>query len=401
MKKIMKKFKGFTLIELLAVIVILAIILLVVMPIVINVINDARKGAFEASAMGLVKTAENQCYSRQLDSGRVQVIYTFNNGVQTVEPIEEELLKFSGKAPNEGYVFVDFNCNVELKLTDGLWYVEKNRNSSDILIAEYDDQNLSFQISALPNTENIMYINNPNNPDYPENAQPCLMDGLEFTHILDKRDNNLYAVVGIDNRCWMADNLAYTDNGNLPCLTATWNDEEPFDACRIHGPNEGEQQGEYMDGIIEEVLYQWGAVMVGSLEEKAPGLCPEGWYIPTDDEFTDLERYVCNQAGNPDCEDEFPYGDGFWRGIDEADRLKASPPYNEGSDDVGFRAIPPGRRWYTGVLYEVGETVYFWTSTYDDPWAWLRLYSNTPETFRTGHLHYSGYSVRCILPVEE
>ncbi len=58
----MKKFsfkKGFTLIELLAVIVILAIILLIAMPIVLNVINET--GAFEASSMGLVKTAENEC----------------------------------------------------------------------------------------------------------------------------------------------------------------------------------------------------------------------------------------------------------------------------------------------------------------------------------------------------
>ncbi len=56
-----KRIKGFTLIELLAVIVILAIILLIAMPIVLNVINDAKKGAFESSAMGLIKTAENEC----------------------------------------------------------------------------------------------------------------------------------------------------------------------------------------------------------------------------------------------------------------------------------------------------------------------------------------------------
>lgn len=50
--------KGFTLIELLAVIVILAVIALITTPIVLNLINNARKGAFIRSAEGVLKASK-------------------------------------------------------------------------------------------------------------------------------------------------------------------------------------------------------------------------------------------------------------------------------------------------------------------------------------------------------
>ena len=58
-----KNTKGFTLIELLAVIVVLAIIALIATPIVLNLINDARRGAAESSATAYVKGVENAVLS--------------------------------------------------------------------------------------------------------------------------------------------------------------------------------------------------------------------------------------------------------------------------------------------------------------------------------------------------
>ena len=54
----MKKKKGFTLIELLAVIVILAIIALIATPIILNIVEKARKSAFENTAYGIIKSGE-------------------------------------------------------------------------------------------------------------------------------------------------------------------------------------------------------------------------------------------------------------------------------------------------------------------------------------------------------
>jgi len=64
--------KGFTLIELLAVIVVLAIIALIATPIVMNVINNAQKGANARSVEGYMKAFESSYYQYMLDNGGVE-----------------------------------------------------------------------------------------------------------------------------------------------------------------------------------------------------------------------------------------------------------------------------------------------------------------------------------------
>ena len=53
-----KRYQGFTLIELLAVIVILAVIALIATPLIMNVINDAKKGASRDAGYNVIKAAE-------------------------------------------------------------------------------------------------------------------------------------------------------------------------------------------------------------------------------------------------------------------------------------------------------------------------------------------------------
>ena len=68
------KKKGFTLIELLAVIVILAIIALIATPIILNVIDTAKIGAAENSALGYIDAVEKQVMISQLDSNETNKI---------------------------------------------------------------------------------------------------------------------------------------------------------------------------------------------------------------------------------------------------------------------------------------------------------------------------------------
>ncbi len=121
------KKRGFTLIELLAVIVILAIILLVVMPIVLNIMSDVRKGAFESSAHGLVKTAENEYMLRISRGERDTVEYVFENG----EQVSENKLTFSGKAPNNGRIIIRQDGAVAMGIEDGTWCIQKSFDSSE------------------------------------------------------------------------------------------------------------------------------------------------------------------------------------------------------------------------------------------------------------------------------
>ncbi len=106
----MKK-KGFTLIELLAVIVILAIIALIATPMIMGVIDDARKGAAEASANGYIEAVENTPIYNLIESGKdegLSGIYvvgttTATDGTSTKIP---DSVKVKGEAPTAGWVAV-------------------------------------------------------------------------------------------------------------------------------------------------------------------------------------------------------------------------------------------------------------------------------------------------------
>ena len=63
------KNKGFTLIELLAVIVILAIIALIATPMILGVIDTAKRGSSESSALGYVEAVEKSSLIAVIDEG--------------------------------------------------------------------------------------------------------------------------------------------------------------------------------------------------------------------------------------------------------------------------------------------------------------------------------------------
>ncbi len=117
--------KGFTLIELLAVIVVLAIILLIAMPIVLNVINDARQGAFNSTGYGLVKAAENEHMRTALEGGTImETTYNFAGDVSALD--------FSGEAPTHGTIFVAVDGTIEMAVTNGAFCAVKESDSTEV-----------------------------------------------------------------------------------------------------------------------------------------------------------------------------------------------------------------------------------------------------------------------------
>ena len=101
-----KKKKGFTLIELLAIIVILAIIAVITVPIILNIIDNSRKGAAQDSAYGY-KDAVNKYYVSELSSNRelqLEGQYTVTDGVLNGTGIVNKEIPVSGDKPSSGYL---------------------------------------------------------------------------------------------------------------------------------------------------------------------------------------------------------------------------------------------------------------------------------------------------------
>ena len=96
----MKSNKGFTLIELLAVIVILAIIALIATPIILGVIDTAKKGSAEASALAYIKAVEDQIVIGQVTTETTDDISLPTTGTQEYTTADLAGVQVKGTAPN-------------------------------------------------------------------------------------------------------------------------------------------------------------------------------------------------------------------------------------------------------------------------------------------------------------
>jgi uncharacterized protein (TIGR02145 family) len=211
-----------------------------------------------------------------------------------------------------------------------------------------------------------------------------------FTSCEDKKDNeltngntvtdidgNTYRTVVIGNQVWMAENLKTTTyNDGMPITleedNTTWSNLTTGAYCWYDN-----DEATYND--IYGALYNWYAVETGNL-------CPDGWHVPTNAEWTALEDYLTNNGH-----------DGT-----EGTALKTTSGWNNvgnGTDDYDFTALPGGYRNNDhGSFLSIGYYGHWWSSTeYSSMKAWNRMLSfNNGYVYRLDDDKKYGFSVRCI-----
>lgn len=89
-----------------------------------------------------------------------------------------------------------------------------------------------------------------------------------------------YEIVEIAGQCWMAENLDATPSNFDPAPEWVSLTDTGWSGYYDENPNNAEGYGR---------LYQWSAAMNGSTEERAQGVCPTGWHVPSDCEWMFLE----------------------------------------------------------------------------------------------------------------
>jgi len=133
----MKRKNGFTLIELLAVIVILAIIAVIATPIIVGIIEDSRKAAFERSVEGII-------HATDIDFGTQEVLssdpYTISNGVlnKTLKTPIKNIDGFNGK------IVYDEKGNSEYAIYNDKWCMKKI--DGVITTEEYNSETCKIEV---------------------------------------------------------------------------------------------------------------------------------------------------------------------------------------------------------------------------------------------------------------
>jgi uncharacterized protein (TIGR02145 family) len=152
-------------------------------------------------------------------------------------------------------------------------------------------------------------------------------------------------------------------------------------------------------------LYTWAATINGYVTDNdellygvRKGICPDGWHVPSDEEWLELEMYVDDSItiGTP-----FTWG---FRGYDAGTKLKSTIDWQDytNTDMFGFCAIPCGKKEYSFLSYTYGfssfaELSFFWTaSAYGGNGIGRRLFYDSTQIARSNQPASSGYSVRCI-----
>jgi len=216
---------------------------------------------------------------------------------------------------------------------------------------------------------------------------------IPFIKCIDADGNN-YSVVKIGDQIWMAENLKY-----LPVV----NDNQEFEfngncsrpGYGVYGydgsdVNTAKSQTNY---TTYGVLYNWFAVNSGNI-------CPVGWHVPTANEWTVLNDFLCNNAygyeGNGDDIAKSLTSTSGWLASSEPGTVGNDQGFNNSS---GFSALPGGYRFNGSKFNNIGFAGNWWSASSgaSNNTAWYRFLiydrSNFCESY---HGSKDGFSVRCL-----
>jgi len=236
-----------------------------------------------------------------------------------------------------------------------------------------------------------------------------------LTIIVDNKvvdiDGNIYSYVKIGNQIWLGEDLIatkYADGIAIPNVidSAPWvalNDVDTWNGAAYYLHNTG--------AVGVTVYYTWAAAMGATINKPAvssdatpsnvQGVCPNGWHLPSDGEWKQLEIYLGMSETDANTL-------GLNRGTNEGSKLAGNKNLwmdsalesNSEFGTSGFLALPNGyRSVYDGTIFSSGDLGNWWSSTqYDgNGYAIYRsIHTNETTVRRRYYSKSAGYCVRCI-----
>ena len=292
-------------------------------------------------------------------TGSIDTIFTFDASAcsDNEDPVTDLLVKWDWEG-------------------DGSW--DTDYSTVKIVIHQYN----------LPGTYTVkLEVKDTSGLTFTTEQTLIVLPGSEETGTLTDIDGNIYQTVRIGNQVWMAENLKVTHFRNGDPISnvtssADWTGSTTSAYCAYNND----------ENLVEIYGYLYNAFAVNDTQNIAP----EGWHVPSDDEWKELEIFIGMAHNQADSMG--------WRGELEGAKLKEkgtshwNPPNEEASDAFGFTALPGGFRASNGGFNGMGNNTNLWTSTEAaNNRQWNRaLNTNLPKISRRSFDKRNGFSVRLI-----
>jgi uncharacterized protein (TIGR02145 family) len=213
-------------------------------------------------------------------------------------------------------------------------------------------------------------------------------------------DGNIYNTVLINTQCWMASNLRVSNYNDGASITLN----NTYTSGTVSTVWQGLRTGAYTiydnqastgtNAMNYGFLYNWYAVkgifkteVIASTDTLR--ICPTGWHVPTDAEWTTLVTYLNTVAPTGSVGGKMKtIGTAYW-----------NSPNTGATNESGFSAFPGGYRNFDGSFSYIRSFAVFWSATdsgTSNPW-YRYLINDNGGVFRSnGHSKSVGFSVRCL-----
>ena len=212
-------------------------------------------------------------------------------------------------------------------------------------------------------------------------------------------DGNIYPTAQYGTQCWMKENLRTTHFADGSAVSS-YN-------CGSFPPYYYFPGNDTNNVATYGLLYNWKTVMHGAASSNAipsgvQGICPDGWHVPSNAEWTKFTDYLkeqhvfsCNY--NVDIGKALCDTDGWLECTVECSS-ECSIGHNSSTNNATGFSIPPAGHFFWGAAQFYSMHANFWTSTEFDVYSsYCRTLQYNSDLINTDYQRWDkGYSVRCV-----
>ena len=298
---------------------------------------------------------------------------------------------------------------------DGAYFVHMEHSNSYVFLYSVEKTN-GYSVRCVEDG-GVIASTVPNEGfDWKLSKEAYLNSNIQYDSIVDSRDGQVYKTVKIGDQVWMAQNLNYFDTATTPSLKgSSWCYGGMYDMPEEYPEEYKEYEGlMYFEGEMIDAckiagrLYTWAAAIDSvslvndpqnpldcgmgkscrfELPEPIRGICPEGWHLPTDDEW----NVLFTKTGGKDNSGKALKSQTGWKNSGYVG------VGGNGTDAYGFTAMPVGGR-EGGSFDNYGVYAFFWSASEGgtDTAYRNRLGNGYDASALYAYSKANGYSVRCI-----